>query len=241
MIMSFREKRIQKKTIRHFIDHAEPYTKIADMWDHPVIVYLSKHTNSKQNLLEVGGANGNFLDNIWTYTPIRSLYNVEFAFKAYSSQVNKNIYLIGGSIDKLPFKDCTFDYVIIGDVFHHLVSTSRKKSKQLVIRGVAELIRVTKSNGTIIIGEACIKYKFFGIILFYITLLLSYLEISFKYFDIHKNVIVSLLTPEEIRDLLTNHKIEIKYEKIKWLKKPLRYRITLLLQTGTMWLFGIKK
>jgi|TARA_Y100000389_G_scaffold201327_1_gene243765 SAM-dependent methyltransferase len=59
--------------------------------------------------------------------------------------LEKNLQVISGDILNIPFKDNNFDFTICIAVIHHL-STNEKRKK-----AISELLRVTKSNGKILI------------------------------------------------------------------------------------------
>lgn len=44
---------------------------------------------------------------------IKEAYNMELVFEAYKKQVNEDICLIGGNALDIPFKNCSFDWVVI--------------------------------------------------------------------------------------------------------------------------------
>ena len=64
--------------------------------------------------------------------------------------------------------------------------------------------RVLKKNGCLMIVEEYHQYGFFAGLLFYISLLFSLGNFTWKYFDIRPKVIISFLTPQEIRDLFVH-------------------------------------
>jgi len=125
------------------------------------------------------------LDFIASETDIKHLYNCEIVPEVYKKQVNKDINLIGGNALNLPFKSNSFDYVIIKNLLHHLVGRTGRESKDNARRAIKELKRVIKDGGYIIILEQYNRHEFF------------------KSFGLGKYVIVSFLTPNEIRKFLT--------------------------------------
>jgi len=182
------------------------------------------------------------LDLIASETAIKHLYNCEFVPEVYKKQVNKDISLIGGDALKLPFKEGVFDYVIIKNLLHHLVGRTRRESKELQKQGIKDIIRVTKNRGYVIIMEQYNTHKIFAFILFYLTLFLPSLRLQFKYFSIYKSVIVSFLTPNEIKDLLKSHDLKVVLSKANRLNMPLKFKITFLMSNvGRILFIGLKK
>jgi len=108
------------------------------------------------------------------------------------------------------FKDGSFEWVVMKNLLHYLVGRTRGESKAHVRHVVEELTRVVKDGSYIIILEQYNRHRFFSSVIFYLTLFFSAFDISFKSFGLGKNVIVSFLTPDEIRNLLIwNGNVEI--------------------------------
>ena len=155
---------------------------------------------------------------------------MELVYEAYRKQVNGGICLMGGNALDLPFKECSFEWVVIKNLLHHLVGGTRRESKAYARRAVEELTRVTKDDGYIIILDQYNRYRFFSSVIFYLTLFFSVFGISFKSFGWGKNVIVSFLTPDETRDLLTGDRdVEIVLNRENRLDVSRKWKYTLLL------------
>ena len=73
------------------------------------------------------------------------------------------------------------------------------------------------------------RHRFFSSVIFYLTLLFSVFSISFKSFGWGKSVIVSFLTPDEIRNfLMETRNVEIVLSRENRLKVSRRLKYTLL-------------
>jgi|GEM_PF-1803718 len=224
-----------------FEDFLEYYTHTYDFEDNSIIKFIKNRGGIHQKVLEVGGNNGNVIDNIFKYTPIEEGYNLELTPIFSKYQVNDNIVFINGSALNLPFKDGSFDVVVIRLLLHHLVGSSITGSITNAQRVVDELIRVTRNGGYILIEDIYNKYKIYSSITFYILLILSKLNLSSRFFLIHKNLIVLFLTIKEIRSLLNKENVEIVEEEIREPHQPLKFKVTVLLsKTGRIFLAGLK-
>ena len=111
--------------------------------DHIIVNFIKNTCISSSQVLEVGGGSGYILDLISSETSIKNFYNCEVVPEAYKTQVNKDINLIGSSALNLPFRDGTFDYVIIKNLLHHLVGRTRKESKDNARRAIKELTELS--------------------------------------------------------------------------------------------------
>ena len=239
-------KNISNKVSSHFSAFSEPYSRIRDRYESAAVQFIIKDSMHKNKdeiaVCDIGGGNGNLLSNIKKYANIKDLYNIEFTRSYFYNLSSDDIKPINGSISKLPIQDNSFDYVIVEDVLHHLIGNTRAHSKQNVVDALSEMQRVVKNGGYIIIDEEYNKYKIFSAALFHITKVLSKSSMQFKYFYIHKDVIVSFLSPLELTDMLINIDtikiIDVNQER--WDMK-LRYKLTLLMSNVGKIIFVCKK
>ena len=222
-----------KKVADHFKESEEYRTRkgIVHAEEDPIMLdFIRSHASSEDKILEVGGGSGAFLDLVLENTSIKETYNMELVYEAYKKQVNEGICLIGGNALDLPFKDCSFEWVVIKNVLHHLVGKTRRESKAYARRAVEELTRVTKDGGYVIILDQYNRYRFFSSVVFYLTLFFSVFSIGFKSFGWGKNVIVSFLTPDEIRNLLMGTgNVEIILSRENRLNVSKKWKYTLLM------------
>jgi len=237
---------LSKKVINHFTEASENYALrkgIVHPEHDPIIVdFIHSTCSVGSKILEVGGGSGYFLDLVAQNTPVRALYNCELVPEIYSKQVNGDICLIGGTVLKLPFKDSSFDYVVIKNLLHHLVGRTRRESKENCRKAIDELCRVVKNAGYVIVLEQYNRYDIFASIIFYITLFLSIIGAGFKPLGLRKNVIVSFFTPDGIITLLQDEKrvrVEVILSRINRLSVPASSKLTLLMSDiGRMLLIG---
>lgn len=203
------------------------------------IIDFIKKMSGNINLLEVGGGSGALLDLILNESKTEICCNVEIAFKNYKYQCNNGINLIGGNALKLPFKDKTFDFIIMKNVLHHLVGKTIKESRKNVEICLTELKRVVKLRGYIILVEQYNMSKSFSAIIFYITILFS--KFGFDYFNFNKNVVVNFLTPEEIKYYFIGKvkEINIEHESLCKITVDKKFKYTILMSNvGRMFLIG---
>jgi ubiquinone/menaquinone biosynthesis C-methylase UbiE len=195
-----------------------------------IIDFIKSKAKVSDNALEIGGGSGAFLDLIMERMGISNAYNLEFVTDPYRLQVNPLTTLIKGTAVSVPFKSECFDWVIMKNLLHHLIGDTRKASKENVKKAIEEGARVLKKNGHFVILEEYNQHDFFGSIVFYLTLLLSRLNMRIRPFGWERNVIVSFMTPEEILSM-TNRIIDcetIIYYRTP-IDVPLRFKISILM------------
>jgi hypothetical protein len=126
-----------KKVADHFKESEDYRTRkgiIHDKEDPIMIDFIRSYASSEDKILEVGGGSGAFLDLVLENTSIKETYNMELVYDTYRKQVNGGISLIGGNALDLPFKDRSFEWVVVKNLLHHLVGRTRRESKAFVRR-----------------------------------------------------------------------------------------------------------
>lgn len=208
--------------------------------DHMILEFIKKTCTPNSQLLEVGGGNGYMSDLISSNTPIKIFYNSEIVPEVYETQINTDVNLIGSSALNLPYKDCTFDYIIVKNLLHHLVGKTRRESKENAKKAIKETSRVIKDGGYIIILEQYNKYSLFASIVFYLTIFGSLFKIGLKSFGWGVDVIVSFLTPKQIKMLIEKENIKIVVHKLSRLEVSKKYKVSLLMSNiGRVLLIGL--
>jgi ubiquinone/menaquinone biosynthesis C-methylase UbiE len=199
-------KRIAAKVVDHFDGAAAMYSHrkgiVHAEADPSILAYIHGHGPGK--ILEVGGGSGYLLDMLAEDAGKNRLVNCELAWQTYRQQVNPRISLIGGDALHLPFEDNAFDYVIIKNILHHLVGGSRRASRKNTIQAATELERVSRNGAALFVVEQFHQCRICADVLFYLSLIFSLARIQVVSFGIRRDIIVSFLTPKDIRSLFNN-------------------------------------
>jgi SAM-dependent methyltransferase len=232
-----------KKVIDHFKE-SELYRVrkgIVHPEEDPIMLdFIYRYASKGDRILEVGGGSGAFLDLVLENSNMKDSCNLELAFSSYKNQANKSICLMGGDALNLPFKESSFDWVVIKNLLHHLVGRTRGESKKNAKKAVEELIRVLKDGGYVIILDQYNKNTYFSSFLFYLTMVFSIFGVSLGYFGLGKNVIVSFLTPDEtISNLISGGNVNLILNIQHPINLPKRFKLTLLMSNiGRVVLIG---
>jgi len=234
-----------KMVVDHFQDAGEYRHRkgLVHAEDHEILNFIKKVKKNGLKVLEVGGGSGYILDHIAREESTATLCNCEIAAGAYKDQVNGNISLIESTALHLPFKSDTFDVVIIKNLLHHIVGSTRRQSRENARKAVQELIRVTKTGGHVIVVEIYNDYRLFADLLFYITVVFSRLGLTIRALDLDKYVIISFLTSREILGFLAGEgaaTTETILSKSMRINQSWKFKVTLLMaNTGRV--FAISK
>ena len=127
----------------------EVWNKIAPKWQefrqkpHPDIGEFVRQ--QKGLILDVGCGNGRNMIKGKKYVGFDFAENQLIQAKKKAEKENIDAVFVIASADKIPFKDNTFDAVVVGNVIHTMESNSRKES-------VKEIKRVMKSGAKAIIS-----------------------------------------------------------------------------------------
>lgn len=192
---------LDNKVVSHFSESDQYKSRkgIVHRQDRNIINFIKDFASGDPKILEVGGGSGALLALVHNEAKIEYLINCEIVPWTYKNQADASISLCGGSVLCLPFCAECFDIIIMKNVLHHLVGTSRAQSKYNAKKAIEEIRRVAKLNAYIIILEQYNEHSFFADIVFYICRILSLYGGSSRRFSISRNVIVSFLTPSEIK------------------------------------------
>ena len=125
----------------------EVYEEIADEFDHTrgyvwkCVKEFLNDLSPKSKVLEVGCGNGKNM----LYRNDLDFYGIDFCEKFIDICHKKNLKVKFGDILNIPYNENTFDSTISIAVVHHL------DTKEKRLKGIEELIRVTKKDGLIFI------------------------------------------------------------------------------------------
>lgn len=188
-------------------------------------IMLDLNPKENEKILEVGCGDGYYisllaqLGKFFTvgleYDPInllaaeRNFKNLKIKYqriKKWQQNYKKDIYLIHGDVNKMPFKDNLFDKIIMSEVAEHLPND---------LKGLKEVYRCIKKGGTLILTVPNHNYPFLWDPINWI------LERSFN-FHIERgfwagiwNQHVRLYYPDQIENVIKKAGFEIKQLEVQ--------------------------
>jgi len=108
-----------------------------------IIQAIHKHHQSKIDIiLDIGTAEGAMLSSIKKEFPQAKCFGLEYSQELININQDKNIKIIQGNAQKLPFKSNSFNIVVATAVIEHLSQP---------LKMVSESYRVLKKNGILIV------------------------------------------------------------------------------------------
>lgn len=186
----------------------------------------------RSSLLEVGCGDGYYLYLLSHLVKGVSLVGLDsnpVALQSARKVLPKKIKLIWGNAErKLPFKDRSFDNIILSEVLEHLDDEEKC---------LKEIYRVLKPGGTLMISVPHRHYPFFWDPVSWILQLFNK-QITSGFFAGIWNQHKRLYTPQQLKMLLDKVKFKIDYmESITWWCLPFNHY---LVNIGARLLYGNK-
>lgn len=192
--------------IRQFEEQIDLY-KSRDTSDCPIVPFIKQWISSLDGsnrsdsvkICEFGGGGGNLLQEFDALLGEQvKLFNVELVESYREYQASKRIRFIKSSILHKDFPDRHFDVVFIRDVLHHLIGESFNKTRDNQAHAIANLWRMLKPKGLMIIHEETNQSRLACWLVFHLSRMASRLKKRNRLFEITPNTIVCFLTHGQI-------------------------------------------
>ena len=123
--------------------------------DYYFLKFIERTMNAKVSLLDVGGGSGIFSSLVKNTYPCIEITMIEPSYVLLNKIPNIGIKKIEGSLPNgLNIdSDLRFDYIHLREVFHHLVGSTIKDSKDLTAKSLITLKNHLDDNGYLMIHE----------------------------------------------------------------------------------------
>jgi 2-polyprenyl-3-methyl-5-hydroxy-6-metoxy-1,4-benzoquinol methylase len=236
--------------VRQFEDQVDLYSQHETEVSSQVLPFLKKQLPKYSKaaktvkICEFGGGGGDLLKAIKKMSKRKLvLHNAELVREYKKHQADKSIKFLHKSVLESDIPNNTYDVVIVRNVIHHLVNTSLSKTRENQRHAIAELIRITKPGGYILIDEQVNYSAIACSIFFHLSWLATKLKLSVKSFQITPNTIVGYLTRNELIafcDQLIPKKEWSANSFIRWVPE-LHWRLTMLMNNTGSAFIAMKK
>jgi len=179
---------------------------------------------------DVGGASGVFLTEVARRAsqPFKgAVLDVAADYREHLER--QKIDFVCASIVDNELPDAIYDVVTARHVLHHLVGATLHETQALQRRGIAEMVRLLKPGGVLLLEEQVNLVRPFSRIVYYASRLANQRRFRWKFFDVG-GVVVSFMTPREIcaafEDLERQGLVQIVDHEYQEREVALRWRLT---------------
>jgi len=183
---------------------------------------ISDYINEIDYFLEIGFGAGLFLRAINTRFEIDKVCGIDLSEQMVKRARTNNFILIQGEILNIPFKERSFNLIYIESLLHHLISDTKKKSKDLTILALKNIRNILKPEGFLLLKEvfyeSYIFSKLTSLLVFYLLKMFNTINIPPPIKEASRNLMVSFYTRSELEELLKDHN-GIIVEKKEYEKK----------------------
>lgn len=193
-------------------------------------------------LCDVGGASGVFAAEVSR----RSRHALEASIlevtESYRSRLtDPAIHFMHGSITDNSLASDQFDIVTARHILHHLVGSSIAETQRLQYRALAEMARITRPGGHVLIQEEVNQHQTFSRIIYHLSRFACDHQLRMRYFETGR-VVVSFMTPPELADAVAQvAKLEVLEEAYERRVVQWRWRLTLLMADVGNQLYVLRK
>ena len=213
-----------------FLDY-EPKIKASAIIPHTLDAIDADHTK----ICDVAGASGIFLNELIRRSDVPIEPFIVEVSDAYRDRlVNDEINYIHASILDNSIEDDSFDIVTFRDMLHHLVADSVAGTLANQHRAFDELLRITRPGGYLIFEEEVNNVRLFSRLVYGLSKFANRHRLRCRFFDAG-TVIVSFMTPREIREVLEARRekfgLEILVSSVTSVPMPWRWRLTVLMSS----------
>ncbi|NUQ37276.1 MAG: class I SAM-dependent methyltransferase [Caldilineales bacterium] len=195
-------------------------------------------------LCEFGGGGGVLLKRLEDgLPPPVTLVNAELVDAYRQHQASPAIQFRQASVLDSGFAAGAFDVVIMRNVLHHLIGDSLAQTRQNQAHALAELRRVTRPGGLVLIQEQVNARAWAAALLFYLSRAAARLRLNLPAFEVTPHTIVAYLTPAGLRQLCARHASPAAWQADIYRRRQvgLRWRLTLLMANNGDALIALPK
>lgn len=247
----------QDKVIRQFEDQIDLYTDLAGPessvvpflvtpylfnWLKEHEAFLAERTPLK--ICEFGGGGGIVLQMIAEELGGQPLLvNAELVGQYGQRQISDSIRFVQTTILQAGLASDTFDVVIARNVLHHLIGANLRQTRQNQGHVFAELLRVAKPGGLILIQEQVNQRPWACTLLYHLSRLASRLKLRIESFEVTPNTVIAYMTRSQLEALAEASLPRAHWQASQYTRRsmPLRWRLTVLMSNNGDTLLALRK
>ncbi len=195
------------KTAAYFNTHFHEYTE--DRLS-PFISVIEQYPGVAPSLIDVGCGVGNALDYLSAKTGLHSIcaLDVSELCVARTQQRLKCQAQVGSILDDALINNMAaqFDFALVAAVLHHLVSNSRRASKRMAHKALANVVKLVKPGGYVLLAEPVFAPAWAMDLVFYLKVAITRFTSErvgiFGYWNNIGAPVVSYYDCDQLRDLI---------------------------------------
>lgn len=194
----------------------------------------SLRADGRLRVCEFGGADGILLRSLRERLGEDvELTNAELVEAYRPRQASPSIRFVATSILHPDFPDASFDVVVARHVLHHLIGDTLAATRANQARAFAELVRVTRPGGLVLIEEHLNASGFACRLFYYLSRAATQLRMRLPWFEVTPYTVVAFLTPEEFHRAAGHSQLVTLAEEPHPAPMPIQWRLTLLRRNST--------
>lgn len=195
----------------------------------------SPRAHGRLRVCEFGGADGILLRSLRERLgEAVELTNAELVDAYRPRQASPAIRFVRTSILQPEFADASFDVVIARHVLHHLIGDTLAATRANQARAFAELARVTRPGGLVLVEEHLNPSAFACRLFYYLSRMATQLKMRLPWFEVTPYTVVAFLTPDEFHLAARRApQLQTLLEEPNPAPMPIQWRLTLLRRNST--------
>ena len=228
------------RVITYFNNNFASYDNYHEIDDY--LNTLLQTRKGKKTILDIGGGGGAFASLLLNSYPDIEVTVVDPSEKFLETIKDTRINKIKGNLPDQLDVEGTFDFIFCQAVFHHIVGTSIKKSKNLFIDSLYYIkSHLNPHDGYFIVREVYYDGYIYNVLprtlIFYLLKFQRKLRVTFPFEWFKEDLLVCFYTRNELKNILNKCGFEIvSIKEVPW-KLPILFKLAGVKECGWIYIY----